>query len=77
MKKNFSGAGKTTLLNVLTHRNIGNLSIEGEVRINGEVVGSKMRTIAAYVQQDDLFIATLKVREHLVFQVIIFSLPIS
>lgn len=64
-----SGAGKTTLLNVLTNRNLRRLVVEGEVLVNGENVGSSMTRISAYVQQDDLFIGTLTVREHLVFQV--------
>lgn len=64
-----SGAGKTTLMNVLTCRNLRKLIIEGEVLVNGEVVGSQLSKISAYVQQDDLFIGTLRVREHLVFQV--------
>lgn len=64
-----SGAGKTTLLNVLTSRNLQKLVVDGEVLVNGESVGSSMTRISAYVQQDDLFIGTLKVREHLVFQV--------
>ena len=68
-----SGAGKTTLLNVLTCRNLRKLIVEGEVLVNGEIVGSNMTRISAYVQQDDLFIGTLTVREHLVFQVWIAS----
>ena len=65
-----SGAGKTTLLNVLTYRNRGNMVVEGEVKVNGGDIGSGMASLSAYVQQDDLFIGTLKVKEHLWFQVI-------
>nr|QNH67900.1 ATP-binding cassette transporter subfamily G-like protein 1 [Brachionus rotundiformis] len=65
-----SGAGKTTLLNVLNFRNRGNLKISGEVKINGTVVKSRaaLTSISGYVQQDDLFIATLTVKEQLKFQ---------
>jgi len=64
-----SGSGKTTLLNVLTYRNRGSLSVSGEVRVNGGRVGSGMSSLAAYIQQEDLFIGTLTVREHLWFTV--------
>ncbi len=65
-----SGAGKTTLLNVLTCRNNGNLRITGAVKINGQVIesSSQISSISGYVQQDDIFIGTLKVKEHLYFQ---------
>ena len=65
-----SGSGKTTLLNVLNFRNRGTLNIEGQVRVNGKLVGSvaEMASISGYVQQDDLFIGSLTVREHLIFQ---------
>lgn len=66
-----SGAGKTTLLNILTCRNLRKLVVDGEVLVNGENVGASMTRISAYVQQDDLFIGTLTVREHLVFQALL------
>lgn len=62
-----SGAGKTTLLNVLTNRNLRRLVVDGEVLANGENVGASLARISAFVQQDDLFIGTLTVREHLAF----------
>ena len=64
-----SGAGKTTLLNVLTYRNRGKLLVSGEVRVNGGRIGSSMSSVSAYIQQEDLFIGTLTVREHLWFHV--------
>lgn len=69
-----SGAGKTTLLNVLTCRNSDGLTITGDVKVNGKFVQSpsEIAAISGYVQQDDIFIATLKVKEHLKFQVIAF-----
>ena len=63
--------GKTTLLNVLNFRNRGQLKITGDVKINGKVVNSTrdFANLSGYVQQDDLFIDTLKVKEQLRFQV--------
>lgn len=67
-----SGAGKTTLLNSLTFRSDNNVIESGLRSINGIPVNSKLLTaVSAYVQQHDLFIGTLTVREHLIFQVII------
>ena len=65
-----SGAGKTTLLNVLTFRNRGNLTVTGSVKINGRIISdsSELASISAYVEQDDIFIGTLKVKEHIKFQ---------
>lgn len=66
-----SGAGKTTLLNCLTFRNAGQLKISGERYLNGAKVNTDtLARISGYVQQDDLFISTLTVHEHLRFQVI-------
>jgi ABC-type multidrug transport system fused ATPase/permease subunit len=65
-----SGAGKTTLLNSLTFRSDRNVMESGIRSINGVPVNSTLLTaVSAYVQQHDLFIGTLTVREHLVFQV--------
>ena len=65
----FSGAGKSTLLNVLTQRNLGGLSVTGKVLVNGADLGSAVAKVSAYVQQDDLFMSTLTVKEHLWFYV--------
>lgn len=63
-----SGAGKTTLLNVLTKRNLSNLKTTGSVKVNGiRAERSYMRQVCAYVQQDDCFIGSLTVEEHLRF----------
>ena len=66
-----SGAGKTTLLNVLTCRSNGDLKMNGSVKLNGTNItsASDIATLAGYVQQDDLFLANLRVREHITFQV--------
>lgn len=67
-----SGSGKTTLLNILNCRNRGKLVTSGDVRINGRPITSALAlsAIAGYVQQEDLFVGTLTVKEHLKFQVI-------
>ena len=66
-----SGAGKTTLLNILNFRNLSALQVTGDIKINGKSLRSieQIMSISGYVQQNDLFIATLKVKEHLIFQV--------
>jgi ATP-binding cassette, subfamily G (WHITE), eye pigment precursor transporter len=63
--------GKTTLLNVLNFRNRGSLLIDGDIKLNGQSVNSTelVSSISGYVQQDDLFFGTLKVKEHLLFYV--------
>lgn len=66
-----SGSGKTTLLNALNMRNRGQLKVEGDVRVNGRLMTSmdEISAVSGYVQQNDLFIGTLRVGEHLTFQV--------
>lgn len=66
-----SGSGKTTLLNALNMRNRGKLTVEGDLRINGKLINSieEISSVSGYVQQNDIFIGTLKVGEHLIFQV--------
>lgn len=67
-----SGAGKTTLLNCLTFRNTGTLKITGDRYLNGAPVNRDiLARISGYVQQDDLFIGTLKVGEVLRFQALL------
>ncbi|XP_048768264.2 protein white-like isoform X1 [Ostrea edulis] len=67
-----SGAGKSTMMNVLTNRNRGTLISEGDIRVNGMAVDkTQIANISAYVQQDDLFIGTLTVREHLTFRALL------
>ena len=66
----FSGAGKSTLMNVLAHRNISHMEVSGTVEVNDCPIGREINAVSAYVQQEDLFIGSLTVREHLTFQVI-------
>ncbi|XP_071555075.1 protein white-like isoform X1 [Temnothorax nylanderi] len=64
-----SGAGKTTLLNALTFRSTRGLSASGLMAANGQRISPGILTSRmAYVQQDDLFVGTLTVMEHLMFQ---------
>ena len=63
-----SGAGKSTLLNVLNFRNLNKLSVNAKVKINGKVITElDLAKRAAYIQQDDLFIPNITVKEHLIF----------
>ncbi|KJH52207.1 ABC transporter, ATP-binding protein [Dictyocaulus viviparus] len=64
----FSGAGKTTLMNTLLHRNLSGLDVDGEILVNGQNIGNGVTSVSAYVQQEDLFVGTLTVREHLMIQ---------
>lgn len=66
-----SGSGKTTLLNALNLRNRGELKVEGDVKVNGKLIGmlEEISSMSGYVQQNDLFIGNLRVKEHLIFQV--------
>ncbi|XP_048586786.1 protein white isoform X3 [Nematostella vectensis] len=66
-----SGSGKTTLINVLAHRNIGSMHVSGVVKANNKTLGLAINSISAYIQQEDLFIGTLTVREHLKFQALL------
>jgi len=59
----------------LNFRNPSFLDIYGEIRINGVEIKKfeKIAPISGYVQQIDLFFGTLKVIEHLMFQVLFFN----
>nr|XP_034308874.1 protein white-like [Crassostrea gigas]XP_034308875.1 protein white-like [Crassostrea gigas] len=64
-----SGAGKTSLINVLTFRNIRSLAVSGDIKINDRVVNrDQMNDVSAYLQQEDVFLGTMTVREHLLFK---------
>lgn len=67
-----SGSGKTTLLNVLTGRNLMGYEITGSVTINGQPSSIEaVKSLSGYVQQGDMFIPLLTVREYLIFQSIV------
>ncbi|KAJ6842888.1 ATPase [Iris pallida] len=62
-----SGSGKSTLIDALANR-IARESLKGSVLLNGETVGRKlMKSISAYVMQDDLLYPMLTVEETLMF----------
>ena len=64
----FSGAGKTSLLNVLNFRNAKNIKTDADIRINGNKAGwQEISHNSGYVQQLDLFIGSMTVKEHLTF----------
>nr|QNH67968.1 ATP-binding cassette transporter subfamily G-like protein 2 [Brachionus plicatilis] len=65
-----SGAGKTSLLNALNFRNNQSLNVYGEIKVNGQLIRSQneLSSISGYVQQNDLFIESLTVKETLIFQ---------
>ena len=70
-----SGAGKSTLLNTLLFRNLTGLKVSGSRLANDQLVTpTSLTSVSAYVQQDDLFIGTLTVREHLSFQALILGI---
>lgn len=56
-------------MNVLAHRNIAQVQVMGTVEVNGQPTGIDINALSAYIQQEDLFIGSLTVREHLTFQV--------
>ncbi|XKL60053.1 hypothetical protein PGB90_001069 [Kerria lacca] len=63
-----SGSGKSTLMTVLANRQLNDLKISGDILINRKKIQMKyMRQISGFVYQDDLFIPTLTVSEHLHF----------
>jgi ABC-type multidrug transport system fused ATPase/permease subunit len=65
-----SGSGKTTLLNVLNFKNLKKFTVDAKIKLNGRLISeSDLVNRSAYVQQDDLFIPHITVKEHLVFLV--------
>ncbi|CAF0783389.1 unnamed protein product [Adineta steineri] len=64
-----SGAGKTTLLGILSGRFNKHLKISGTISLNGlRVDGSTLLNRCGYIEQNELFIGSMTVREHLTFQ---------
>jgi ATP-binding cassette subfamily G (WHITE) protein 2 (SNQ2) len=61
-----SGAGKTTLLNVLSRRTEVGV-VTGDMLINGKEIDLSFERRTGYVQQQDLHIPELTVRESLIF----------
>lgn len=61
-----SGAGKTTLLNVLSQR-VEMGVITGDILVNGKPLDKSFERSTGYVQQQDLHVEELTVRESLAF----------
>uniref|UniRef100_A0A1B0ESG4 ABC transporter domain-containing protein n=2 Tax=Lutzomyia longipalpis TaxID=7200 RepID=A0A1B0ESG4_LUTLO len=64
-----SGAGKSTLMSALACREAPGTIIHGDILVNGRKVGPFMHTMSGFVHQEDLFVGTLTVLEHLTFMV--------
>ncbi|KAJ3632148.1 hypothetical protein Zmor_019139, partial [Zophobas morio] len=61
-----SGAGKTTFMNLMAGRtNIG--KVDGSILLDGKRRGKSFRSQCAYVEQDDVFLANLTVKETFYF----------
>ena len=56
-------------MNALAHRTAGGVVVDGNILVNGHQVNSAMTSLAGYVHQDDLFVGSLTVMEHLTFMV--------
>ncbi len=56
-------------MNVLAHRNINQMDVRGTVEVNDRPIGTEITSMSAYIQQEDIFVGSLTVREHLIFQV--------
>lgn len=47
------------------------VTVQGDILLNGRKIGPFMNDISGFVYQDDLFIGSLTVMEHLTFMVIL------
>ena len=56
-------------MNALAQRTSRTMTVYGEILMNGRRADSNMGTLAGYVHQDDLFVGSLTVMEHLLFMV--------
>jgi ABC-type multidrug transport system ATPase subunit/ABC-type multidrug transport system permease subunit len=64
-----SGCGKTTLLNVFSNRSDNKLSLAGSLNVNSQAINSieSIANMVAFVQQDDILMATSTPREVFTF----------
>lgn len=65
-----SGAGKTTLLNVLAQR-VDTGIVSGELTISGRAIDGSFKRRTGYVQQQDIHVAEMTVREALQFSALL------
>lgn len=63
-----SGAGKSTFLDCVSLRN---QKFDGNVFVNGQPANESYYFMSGFVYQEDLFIPTMTVREHLVFNAMV------
>lgn len=64
-----SGAGKSTLMTTLAFRRPQGTIVHGDIMVNGQPLGPFMHKLSGFVYQDDIFVGTLTVREHLTFMI--------
>ncbi|KXJ69920.1 hypothetical protein RP20_CCG025406 [Aedes albopictus] len=62
-----SGAGKSTLMSALAYRMQPGTIVQGDVLVNGQPIGPYMYRLSGFVHQDDLFVGSLTVTEHMYF----------
>lgn len=63
-----SGAGKSSLMTALAFRTGSGFLVHGEIRANGLLVDSSyMMRYSGYMHQEDIFVETMTVLEHLWF----------
>ncbi|XP_011300536.1 protein scarlet isoform X2 [Fopius arisanus] len=63
-----SGAGKSSLMTALAYRTAPGVVVHGDIRVNGHPVESKyMKHHSGFMHQEDIFIGTMTVLEHLWF----------
>ncbi|XP_015181878.1 PREDICTED: protein scarlet isoform X1 [Polistes dominula] len=63
-----SGSGKTSLMTALALRTGPGIVVHGDIRVNGVPVGSSyMKHHSGFMHQEDIFIGTMTVLEHLWF----------
>ncbi|XP_046816693.1 protein scarlet isoform X2 [Vespa crabro] len=63
-----SGSGKTSLMTALALRTGPGIVVHGDIRVNGVPIGSSyMKHHSGFMHQEDMFIGTMTVLEHLWF----------
>ncbi|XP_063236425.1 protein scarlet isoform X2 [Bacillus rossius redtenbacheri] len=62
-----SGAGKSMLMSTLAYRAPDGVVVHGDIQVNGQPVGDFMHRLSGFMHQEDLFVGSLTVREHLNF----------
>ncbi|XP_015116893.1 protein scarlet [Diachasma alloeum] len=63
-----SGAGKSSLMTALAYRTAPGVIVHGDIRVNGHPVDPKyMKHHSGFMHQEDIFIGTMTVLEHLWF----------